>query len=344
MSISEFLGKLVNFFDWRFIAAYWGPVFFGLILMAGLVTLLWGPDIVMAIFIWWARLDGTAQVLLAVGILLSITCLASLSQALTAPLVRLYEGYWPKGWLKEWAIGRQRKKKGDMCISQELEDQKKALHDGKSWESNRAAYDACYYHFPQIDRLLKPTWLGNVLAAAEEYSYQRYRLDAAIWWSRLAPLLPEKFCAQIDATLYPMVTLLNMSTILSFLTLAGAVSALWTGWRWWLSLAILGVGFLSVWLCYFGAISQATSYGQCIRVAFDLYRHEILRQMHISVPDNFVEERLLWEALNPVFYEYKMPWVAESGKQLRQLARPFYYDTYKARFGRLSRKKIRLES
>ena len=332
--------------------AYWGPALFGLILAAGLVVLLFGPSVVVTIFAWWAKLDGTEQALLVLGILLSITLLAYLLQTLTVPLVRLYEGYWPEGWLKSLAIIFQRKTRNRFARlkqlkkledqmnelvalqqvpaerQQELTDQMNLLLSKKTLEQKRA-YDACYFNFPRnIDELLKPTRLGNVLVSAEEYSYQRYCLDAVIWWPRLASLLPETFRTQVDTALTPMIAVLNLSTIVSVVALVGAVSALPIGRPWWLFLTILIAGLLLARVCYLASISQAVSYGQFLRVGFDLYRHEILKQIHISVPDNLVEERLLWDALNSVFYGYSMPWETGSIKQLPQLARPFYYDTH----------------
>jgi hypothetical protein len=79
---------------------------------------------------------------------------------------------------------------------------------------------------------------------------------------------------------------------------------------------------------YIAACNQALDYGQLVRVAFDFYRHDILKQMHLPIPDNLVEERLLWDALNAMTYNYTLPWEAEAATQTPRLARPFYYDTH----------------
>ena len=59
-----------------------------------------------------------------------------------------------------------------------------------------------------------------------------------------------------------------------------------------------------------------------LRTAFDLYRHSILEQMHIPIPNNLVEERLLWAALNQLVGRYVMPWTTHEADKLPQLNEP----------------------
>jgi hypothetical protein len=97
----------------------------------------------------------------------------------------------------------------------------------------------------------------------------------------------------------------------------------------WVTL-ILIIGLLLARACYLAAISQALSYGKLVQVAFDFYRHDILKQMHIPVPDNLRDERFLWTALNSVVDEYSMPWQTTIIESLPSLNSPFYYDTHEA--------------
>jgi hypothetical protein len=299
--VGTFLEKVGGWFDRRFLIAYWSPVFIGLVLVGGLVILALGPPVV---FGWWAKLNGEEQIVLGVGSLLATTLLAYVLDALTTPLIRLYEGYW------SW---------------------KQLARLAASWQEARKArlVDSAHsYHFPRNSELLKPTRLGNVLASAEDYSYQVYRLDAVIWWPRLVTLLPETFRAQLDTALTPMVTLLNLSMILTLTALGGGASLLLSDRRWWLGVSVFIGGLVLARACYIAASNQAVDYGQLVRVAFDFYRHDILKQMHVSVPDNLVEERLLWDALKGLVEDYIPPWDAEVAALVPRLARPFYYDTH----------------
>src|SRR2546422_5187743 len=89
--VATFLDKVGGWFDRRFLLAYWSPVFVGLGIVGGLVIFALGPVIV---FGWWSALNGEEQIVLGVGSLLAITLFAYMLDALTTPLIRLYEGYW----------------------------------------------------------------------------------------------------------------------------------------------------------------------------------------------------------------------------------------------------------
>jgi hypothetical protein len=296
--LGTFLEKLNGFFDRRFMIAYWSPIFIGLGLTAGLLGGLVGPWAALG---WWAGLSGTEQILLGVGALLVITVLAYVLETLTIPVVRLYEGYWPKGALTNWACTKQKARKA------------------KSSDS------ASYHNFPLDSDLVKPTRLGNVLIAAEEYPHQLYQLDAVLWWPRLAALLPETIRTQVDTALTPVLAMLNLSMMLTVLAFGGGTAVFLTNGRWWLLGAVFFGGLLLARVCYLAAVSQAVDYGESVRVAFDLYRHDLLKQMHIPLPDNLFEERLLWELLNKWLYSYTPPWEI-STVTTGSPTNPFFYN------------------
>lgn len=298
--LGTFVEKLSGFVDRRFVIAYWGPTLIGLGLAAGLIATLIGPAIVFA---WWMRRSVTEQILFGAVALLGVTMLAYLLVALAFPLVRFYEGYWPAWMRRLWSI---------LGLQQALNAQ---IHSGNHTR-------------PRRDDLVRPTRLGNILAAAEEHAYQIYRLDTVIWWPRLVTLLPEGFQAQLDAALTPMLALLNLSTQLGLLGALGGIAVLLVDDRWWLFVMVFGGGMVLARACYLAAVNQALDYGTLVGVAFDLYRHEILKHMHIPAPDNLEHERLLWESLNSWIEGYTMPWETPATAQVKQLARPFYYDTH----------------
>ncbi len=298
--LGTFLEKVGGLFDRRFIVAYWSPLFIGFGLAGGLVVVTHGLPVV---FDWWVKLSVEEHVVLGVGSLLAVTILAYVLDALTVPLVRFYEGYWPWKWLTRLTTLWQKTRKA------------------------RRAASAKPYEVPRNPALLRPTGIGNVLAAAEEYPYQLYRQDAVIWWPRLVTLLPESFRSQLDTALTPLLALLNLSMILTLLAVGGGVSLLLTDRHWWWVSVFIG-GLVLARACYIAAVNQAVDYGQFVRVAFDLYRHDILKQIHVPVPDNLVEERLLWDALNAMVNSYILPWETEVATQTPRLAHPFYYDTH----------------
>lgn len=311
--LGTFIDKLSGFFGLRFIIAFWSPSCICLGIIMGLVGVVLGPTVV---FSWWSHLDVTEQVLLAGVILLAITLLGYLLEAISVPLTNVFAGYWPQILLTL-----------HMRIAQ--------IHPTEKKKQNAKYASAVRSHiFPHDPDLLKPTRLGNVLAAVDEYSFALYRLDAFIWWPRLSPLLPESFRTQVDTSLTPMQAMLNLSMFFCLLAIGGGTTML-IDHRWALFLIVGFSGLMLAWICYLAAVNQAINYGVLVRVAFDFYRHEILKQMHIPVPDNLVEERLLWNRLNSVVDEYIMPWEDTkdedtSETRLSQLANPFYYDTHQS--------------
>jgi hypothetical protein len=349
--LGTFLDKMGGFFDRRFLVAYVIPTLVTLGLIIGLIQVQVGPKTTID---WWSKLEFQEQILVAISVLLIVIVSSYIFEMLTAPLVRLYEGYWNEGILIRHiapvAIYLQRvimnryartahrrvlsaKRNELMAIDPITLDEQQvnslkeniASIDEQIALEKKRAYDACYYKFPRDTELLKPTMMGNVLAAAEEYSYQVYRLDAVIWWPRLTTLLPESFRIQVDMALTPMLTVLNLSVIFSLLAMT-SVGFLLVKHQWYVYGTIIILGLLLARVFYSAAINQAAIYGKLIRVAFDLYRQEILKKMHIPVPDNLVAERALWDILTNWHYFYIVPWDVKD--EIPELENPFYYDTH----------------
>lgn len=306
--LGTFIDKLSSLFDPSFILSHWAPAFVGVALSALLATILVGPGETAA---WWDGRTSTVQAGLGLGGLLLITVSGYLLQSFSVPIVRNYEGYWPRllRWLAVWS------KAGQLS---DFESLRKA-----------EAYDILHFRFPQDKKRVMPTGLGNVLTAAEDYPEQVYGMNAPIWWPRLSALLPDALRGQIDAAVTPMLALINLSMIIGLLAAFGGVSVWLTDDRWWLLGAVLLGGLAAAWICYRAAVSQAVIYGDLVRVAFDLYRIEILKQMHIFVPDNYKAERQLWTALNTwIFTPFTMPWNTCLAQDLKMLQDPFYYDSH----------------
>ncbi|NOZ50502.1 MAG: hypothetical protein GXP37_10710 [Chloroflexi bacterium] len=310
-----YLDKLSSFFDRRFIVAYWVPTF---IVLA--VAVLGGSAAqqgTTAALKTWTAADASLQAILALAALLSVTVLAYLLQALTTPLLRLYEGYWPR-WLRGLARRARR---------EQVQSRQKRLADDD--------YRAVYLGYPRDSDRIRPTRLGNTFTAAEEYPFQLYRLDAVLWWPRLMPHLPEDFRGQADAALTPLLALVNLSALFLLLAVGGGTwlvgQDLWGVEQplWRFLLVFLGGLLLARWF-YLAAVAQAADYGTLIRVAFDLHRHKILEAMHIPRPTSLRDERLLWDVLNQWVYRYIPPWDLGWPFDPKQMpdTDPFPYDTH----------------
>ena len=80
------------------------------------------------------------------------------------------------------------------------------------------------------------------------------------------------------------------------MSLGGGTGLLIADGRWWLYAATIVIGLLLAWGLYRASVLQAVNYSSFLRVAFDLYRFNILKQMHIPLPPNLQAERELWDA------------------------------------------------
>src|SRR5438445_5164230 len=125
----------------------------------------------------WNAQGSTLQVVEVAAFAAWVYLLAGLIASQWGNLIRLYEGYWPR-WLR--VVTR---------IGTSWHRQKLAKLD------QAAAYEQIYlqYPFPEDEKLVMPTMLGNVLLNAELYPFYRYGADAVLIWPRLYNLLPDRF-------------------------------------------------------------------------------------------------------------------------------------------------------
>jgi hypothetical protein len=300
-----FLDKLGGFFDRRFIIAFWMPVLVFVGLAGGTWIFVKGAIQTLKS---WNQLGATETAVLMTAALFGITLLAFLLQSLSAPVLRLYAGYWPIGWIKHW--GEMRQAQSRSCALE-----KKVI----DW----------YYTFsrPAERETPQPTRLGNVLTASYDYSEEVYGVSAPLWWSRLTPLLPETIRTQVDNSLTPLFALVNLSTVMIVTALGGSILVAWLAQRWWLAPLYLIGGLAIARLCYLAAINQAIAYGENIRVAFDLYRLDVLEQMHVALPKSASEEARLWRNLRNWIYDYTKPWHGHEDNSIPSApAQDFHYD------------------
>jgi hypothetical protein len=309
MNIGEFIEKFHGIFDIRFLVAYWLPVIIGggsaihgVLLKTGYAD---GLD-------WWFGLDSSRQFSVTIAGFLLTVVLALTLRAFSRPLVRLYAGFswwtWPRKiglWIQEKRYERLRKQDRQLA--------------------------SLWKYFPEDNRHLQPTRLGNHLQAADEYALKVYGLDSAVWWPHLVAVFPKTFREQVDNALTPLLALINLATILGLVALGHLLLLPQLTTAIISVLITIGIQLLVVVVCIKAATDQAVSYGDVIRVGFDFYRHDILRQLRIPLPETLAAERDLWPILTHLSLWRVMPWDREESEA--QASRPqsrhypFYYDS-----------------
>jgi hypothetical protein len=295
--LEELFDKTTSLLDRNFLLAYWFPVItvFGFATLARVWILGWPQTLT------WLQHDfminssdgGSSPLIGAlVGFFITTIVFAYILQAFTRPIIRFFEGYWPVGIrniIRDFPFGEKNRWR-------RLRSEKDEAHSKKDWQHFGPIQMELYYNFPSKENLLLPTRLGNTIRAAEDYSTEIYGMSSVFWWPRLWPLLPKKVKDEINESLIPLLTLLNLATLLSLFSISCSVYLAWIGLN-FQAFIILVAGIGAGLLCYRGAVAQSRSYGEKIRSAIDLYRFRLLKAMHQQLPKNLEEEIGGWNNL-----------------------------------------------
>ena len=209
-------------------------------------------------------------------------------------LVRMLEGYWgqkgPGGALARWAVQRRQeaREKMDRKLAKILAKIQTGPDEAQKAALQKRAVDLSLQLqqlYPGAERVL-PTRLGNILRAAEDRAGAPYGLDAVTVWPRLYPLIPDGFRERLDNQRLQLD--LSVRYSVTFLGTAVGCLILLYAHGWWL---LLPLGFLFLaYITYRGALAAALLYGQGIRVAFDLYRFDLLQALHLPLPATLAAE------------------------------------------------------
>jgi hypothetical protein len=255
-----------------------------------------------------------------------ITVISSyLLYALNIPIIRLVEGYTlEQTWffrLTHWFEKKRYKKlkeqvdECDIAIAElKLFEDKLLLSDlltdgtaerlqylRTKWiNRKRPLQELMELRFPVTFQEPLPTSLGNAIAAFEDYPWTRYSMDAVHLWPRLLPVLEEKkfiSFVQSEKTIFDF--LLNIGFVI--LGICFELLLMFAFFEpdafYLLTVAVL---LIIDYILYRAAIVAAVHWGGMVRVAFDLYRDDLRRALHLpDLPDeSLVEERTLWKTVS----------------------------------------------
>lgn len=290
--LSSALSALSDRLDSKFLTAFWLPAFVLVLGGIGIITAVLGPSLLEG---WALSLGPVAQSLVTILLVLLVTMLACVLRALTWPVAATFAGDVLPEAVARWSTrGQQRARTRALQALQSVQGSSATAAFTAAARQDRQRLNQL---FPQDETELMPTLFGNVLATASEHPRVAYAMEGAVWWPRLSPVLPGFFQDMLGSTQAPMMGLLNLSVVFTGLALTGAAALALAGSRWLQALVVLAVGLVLARLCYRAAIGQAVALGSQLRVAFDLYRHDILRQMDLEVPADLTAERALWRQL-----------------------------------------------
>ena len=286
--IDSTLSSLSDRLDSSFLTACWLPAFVGVLGNIALFTILVGRDAAAA---WVYNLDAFEETIVAVIILVVITMVGLLLRALSSVTVGFFVGellprrvaaWATRGQQRAWSRAQNVGNATNTSSAHLLRDQVRRLVEQR---------------YPQDETALRPTRLGNMLAAAAEYPWIVYTMDGLLWWPHLWPSLPSSVSDGLDGAQSRLLSLLNLSIVFGTVACEAVVVLGLVGQQWPAALTVAAGGGVLAWLGYHAALSQALEVTSQTRAAFNLYRHAILTQMGLTIPDTMAAERALWQFL-----------------------------------------------
>lgn len=278
------LKESTGLFDRRFLINALLPSLV-LIGLSGLVVLGSGTGLQTALATW-NRQDALVKTLYTVAFMVLTVMTAAWVSGVTALLLRWFEGDWrrrPGRWLA--AVGRR-------CHARRFQRLRPLDPDD---------YRRLYFSYPSAAEEVMPTRLGNVLKNCELHAQDRYGIDAALVWPRLYPLLPADHRAGLAAARSDLEFFLSVSALAAVFSAAAGVFLTTSGAPAGLFLLCHAGGAAVALLSYLCALGPARIYGEQVKVAFDVYRTELLKHLNREAAGE-EEELVMWEALAQQWY------------------------------------------
>lgn len=155
--------------------------------------------------------------------------------------------------------------------------------------------DSC---FPSKFAAVLPTELGNVIAAFEDYPRNRYGIDTVSFWPRLVPILKKTgfldFIAE-EKTVFDFVLnttlavgIIGLELFYAHLFLTQIISAII--WLFFMALLVI--------VLHAGLVIAARQWGMTVRVAFDLHRHKLHRELGLIPQPTFEADFEQWRRVS----------------------------------------------
>ena len=143
-----------------------------------------------------------------------------------------------------------------------------------------------------------PTTFGNVYAMAEEYQFDRYGVDAVLFWSRLRQLMIDHV-PEFSERISQQKTMLDLRLNLAFGCglVALEIIALFPFRLMDMPVMLISSLVLSIILAngfYSASIASMHILGELIKISFDQYRHLILESFGLQKPTDLLTEREMW--------------------------------------------------
>jgi hypothetical protein len=211
-------------------------------------------------------------------------------------VVQMLEGYAsprPARHLYALAVERHRRIRHTASIQQDHLDEEegepsrtlRSAAVGARREQRRrrlsARADKVLDRYPEADDLLMPTLLGNVLRQGEEAAGRPYGLDSMTVYPRMYPSVS----ALLRADMSRQLDLIATTASLCIAFASAAVVSLPVVLRPDLWRLIPLVALMLAIASYRGAVRASTEHAILLATAFDLHRFDMLKALHLALPE-----------------------------------------------------------
>ncbi|WP_194817907.1 hypothetical protein [Nocardia sp. XZ_19_385] len=233
----------------------------------------------------------------ALVIVLVVTILGLLLHPLQKAILRVLEGYyWPKS-LASRRVRRFCEKKANLEKPLTAREHDSPYTEAEIIQIGRTVQRLQRYFPPNEE--IRPTTLGNVLAAAESSAGSAYGFGAVAAWPRLYAVLGDRMRIIVDDARGQLDVSARMVMTGATATIASAALLAGSGWWACLALAPAVVGVVA----YAAAIQSALTYGETLHVAFDMHRFDLLNTLRIPLPIDIESEREINSAWSRVWIQ-----------------------------------------
>jgi hypothetical protein len=231
-------------------------------------------------------------------LIFTIISLSYLLYAFNGTFIRFLEGYigWDLFFLK--GIKNERIKSYQIKYNKLKQNKERSNNTSKI-----NAIQELYLNFPILEDNIKPTGLGNKIKAFEDYSFDRYGIDAVALWPRIVPILIEnKYMEVVSQKKLVFDFLMNLLFVTLILGIEVTFKLCFLNN---LDLVIISSLITTIFsiILYKGMLNCAVQWGNTIRVAFDLFRHDLWNKFKLDKVSNYQEEILTWETLSILINE-----------------------------------------
>jgi hypothetical protein len=281
------IGQLTGLIGRNFVIGYFLPV-------AAFIAASLGLAVVFGLEPGGGTLDETETLVITTLLALASALGGVLLMALNREVIRLMEGY-PYLFLNGWQVRRYRRltRLADEIRTERknLEKQKKELPPERRAKLEKAVASLATY-FPDEERWVLPTGLGNAIRAFEIYPRVMYGLDAIEGWSRLLGVVPTDYREQINSAKTQMDFWVNLWLLaLLFLPEYAAFAIIRDGLMVpWAPLAAVVVAFFAA----SRAKSAAVQWGDFVKASFDLFLPELWTKLGFAPAEDADKERATW--------------------------------------------------